>query len=44
LYNYSADQRQNKWSENSQLRTINSNLLPKYILDNKDKYIKWLES
>ena len=44
LYNYSADQRQNKWSENSQLKTINLNLLPKYISDNKDKYTEWLES
>ena len=44
LYNYSADQRQNKWSENSQLQTINFNLLPKYISDNKDKYNEWLES
>ena len=44
LYNYSADQRQNKWSENSQLKTINLNLLPKYISDNKDKYTEWLEN
>jgi len=43
LYNYNVDQRQKKWVNNSELKKINLELLPKYILDNKEKYRKWLE-
>ncbi len=42
LYNYNADQRQGKWSNNSELIKINLNLLPSYITDNKEKFKKWL--
>ena len=44
LYNYNADQRQGKWSNNSELIKINLNLLPSYITDNKEKFKKWLNT
>ena len=31
LYDYSADQRSHKWSNNTKLEKINLNYLPKYI-------------
>ena len=43
LYNYSADQRENKWSNNSQLIKTDLNTLPKYILDNKEILKKWID-
>ena len=42
LYNYNVDQRQGKWSNNSELIKVNLNLLPSYITDNKEKFNKWL--
>ena len=42
LYNYNADQRENKWSDNSDLEKINLSLLPDYINQNKEKYKNWL--
>ena len=42
LYNYNVDQRQGKWSNNSELIKVNLNLLPSYITDNKEKFKKWL--
>ena len=42
LYNYNADQRDSKWSNNTVLEKINLNLLPDYINENKEKYKKWL--
>ena len=42
LYNYSADQRVNKWTNNSELEKINLDYLPKYINENKLKYKDWL--
>ena len=42
LYNYNADQRDSKWSNNTALEKINLNLLPDYINENKEKYKKWL--
>ena len=42
LYNYSADQRDNKWSNNLSLKKINSELLPEYIIKNIEKYKNWL--
>ena len=43
LYNYGADKRQEKWSDNSDLIKINLDLLPKYISDNKDKFKEWID-
>ena len=42
LYNYSVDQRKKKWVNNFELAKINLDLLPKYILDHKEKYKQWL--
>ena len=43
LYNYGADKRQEKWSNNSDLIKINLELLPKYISDNKNKFKEWID-
>ncbi|RPH00699.1 MAG: hypothetical protein CBD13_002840 [Candidatus Pelagibacter sp. TMED153] len=43
LYNYGVDKRQEKWSNNSDLIKTNLDLLPKYILDNKNKYKEWID-
>ena len=42
LYDYKADQRDNKWSNNNELEKISLNLLPEYIGKNKLKYKDWL--
>ena len=42
LYNYNADQRENKWSNNTKLEKINLEFLPDYINENLDKYQNWL--
>ena len=44
LYNYNADKRQKKWSQNSQLVKVDVNILPNYIKKNLDKYQRWLEA
>jgi len=42
FYNHFADQKaQNKWNYNYKLKKINNELLPKYLVDNKDKYKNW---
>ena len=43
LYNYGADQRENKWSNNSQLIKTSLNLLPKHISDNIDNLKDWID-
>ena len=35
LYNYSADQKSDKWSNNAELEKINLDYLPKYISENR---------
>ena len=42
LYNYSVDQRENKWNMNTRLIEIDLNKLPDYILENKDRYREYL--
>tara|TARA_B100001559_G_scaffold257055_1_gene221328 strand:- start:499 stop:1359 length:861 start_codon:yes stop_codon:yes gene_type:complete len=42
LYNYNADQRDSKWSNNTELEKINLKLLPDYINENLNKYRNWL--
>ena len=42
LYNYSVDQRENKWDMNTKLIEIDLNKLPDYILKNKNKYQEYL--
>ena len=42
LYNYNADQRESKWSKNTELEKISLKLLPDYINENISKYRNWL--
>ena len=42
LYNYSVDQKEKKWDENSYLREIEIDLLPEYLIQNKSNYKNWL--
>jgi len=43
LYNYDADQRDDKWSQNSELEKVSLNVLPKYISLNLEKYKEWTD-
>ena len=43
IYNLKADQRLNQFNGGNKLSKIDINLLPKYILENKDKLKKWIE-
>ena len=43
VYNYNVDQRaENKFSENEILENLDFNRLPRYLIENKNKYLKWL--
>ena len=43
FYDHYADKREKKWSSSSKLVTEKDELLPKYILENKNKFKEWLE-
>ena len=43
IYNLKADQKENKFDGSNKLNKININLLPSYILENKDKLKDWIE-
>ena len=43
IYNLKADQRENKFDGQGKLIKIDINLLPSYIIDNKEKFIDWIE-
>ena len=43
IYNIKADQKENKFDGANKLNKININLLPSYILENKDKLKDWIE-
>ena len=43
LYDYSKDQRKNKWSDNSSLIKIDTNDLPIYFRENINKFKSWLD-
>jgi beta-1,4-mannosyl-glycoprotein beta-1,4-N-acetylglucosaminyltransferase len=43
IYNIKADQKENKFDGSNKLSKININLLPLYILENKDKLRDWIE-
>jgi len=43
VYDYEADMRENKWSGTKKLTKANLNELPKYIIDNKNKYSEWFD-
>ena len=45
FYNHFVDQtNQNKWNYNYKLKKINNELLPKYLLNNKDKFGEWFQN
>ena len=44
IYNLKADQRLNQFKSGNKLNKVDINLLPKYILENKDKLKKWIEN
>ena len=45
FYNHFVDQtNQNKWNYNYKLKKINNELLPKYLLNNKDKFREWFQN
>tara|TARA_B100000674_G_scaffold457238_1_gene432527 strand:+ start:50 stop:922 length:873 start_codon:yes stop_codon:yes gene_type:complete len=43
IYDLKVDQRKNKFDARNELVKIQNNQLPKYILDNLDKYNNWIE-
>ena len=43
IYNIKADQKENKFDGINKLSKININLLPSYILENKDKFKDWID-
>lgn len=43
IYNLKADQRSNQFNSGNKLSKIDISLLPKYILENKEKLKKWIE-
>ena len=43
IYNIKADQKENKFDGTNKLDKININLLPSYILENKDRLKDWIE-
>jgi len=43
IYNIKADKRVNKFDDGNKLTKIHTKLLPSYILENKSKFIDWIE-
>ena len=43
IYDYHADMRSSKWSGREKLEKCDLSELPKYIINNKNKYANWLE-
>ena len=43
VYNLSIDKRVNKFSKGVKLKVLNEIELPKYLVDNKEKYKNWLD-
>ena len=43
IYNIKADQKENKFDGVNKLSKIDMNLLPSYILENKDKFKDWID-
>ena len=43
MYNLKVDSRSNKFKEGNLLEKLEMNLLPKYINDNLNKYLDWIE-
>ena len=43
VYDHNVDQKQYKWSGKVKLKKIETNLLPKYIQSNLEKYKDWID-
>ena len=43
VYDHGVDQKNFKWSGKTTLKKVELDILPKYIIDNVEKYDKWLE-
>jgi beta-1,4-mannosyl-glycoprotein beta-1,4-N-acetylglucosaminyltransferase len=43
IYNLKVDSKSNKFDDGNILKKIDLNLLPNYILENKDKFTNWIE-
>ena len=43
IYNLKVDSRSNKFDDGNRLEKIDLNLLPNYILENKNKFKEWIE-
>ena len=44
MYNHTVDKKGNKWTNGEKLETLSLNEMPKYIIENCDKYKFWLDS
>jgi len=44
IYNLKVDSRSNKFDGENKLKKINFDLLPSYILENKNKFKDWIEN
>ena len=44
MYKHAFDKRENKWGEGETLLTVDIKDMPKYIIENLDKYKPWLDS
>tara|TARA_Y100000590_G_C15696779_1_gene1005404 strand:+ start:1284 stop:2156 length:873 start_codon:yes stop_codon:yes gene_type:complete len=44
MYNHTVDKKGFKWREGASLKKIDINKLPKYIINNIDKYKQWIEN
>ena len=43
MYNHAIDKKGFKWTEGEILKTVDTKILPKYIIKNIDKYKQWIE-
>ena len=43
MYDHTVDQKKNKWKASSKLQTIKDDLLPEYLIKNKDRYKEWFD-
>ena len=43
IYNLKVDSKSNKFDGENQLKKINLDLLPSYILKNKERFIDWID-
>ena len=43
MYDHSIDKKGNKWGQGKKLERININEMPKYVIENLEKYKLWLD-